>query len=166
MLLGSMKMGERHNRLARWECVFKAPFLRTEINARLYERDPRTPFGMFSKIWREEHCRTLNPYGSEDCPYDERDCALAYYAAVSHAQATPGVRSMPAFFRSVAKRMGLERADDKPLARDRVNRRTNGRTEAPRSGDAGAEGRGTAEGRAVSRTAPRSLASLFGEDDG
>jgi hypothetical protein len=70
----------------------------------------RPPFGDLHNQWRRQHCRTLNPYGSEDCPYPIEACARAFLDAVwvtSMAQATkPG-----AYFMKVARTSAAVRAD-------------------------------------------------------
>lgn len=123
------------------ECVFRGNrMLIDDVNPRLqdaWKKDGRNghfPFAAAQKVWRTEHCPRINPYGSEDCPYDRSDCTLAYYAAMIRAlDAHPD--NFVAFSRTVALNSGVDRADNKPLARDRV--RTNGhpvRTRGVRAG--------------------------------
>lgn len=78
----------------------------------------RTPFGDLRNQFRRQHCRTINPYGSEGCPYNTDTCALAFMDAVRvTCDARPKVPV--GYFRKVAKTMGAIRADSKPLARER-----------------------------------------------
>lgn len=98
-------------------CVFKGEFIRAQVDPRIKEMWPDAPFGNLRRLWREKHCATLNPYDSAYCPYSEPTCAIAFLLA---AQAT--VIAMPrnrsAYFRTVAHRSALSRAERKPLARE------------------------------------------------
>jgi len=79
-------------------------------------RVTRVPLGDLRNQFRRQHCRTLNPYGSDSCPYDRDVCALAFLDAVRvTCDAQPKVPV--GYFRKVAKTMGAIRADNKPLAR-------------------------------------------------
>ena len=104
----------------KWPCVFRDPFTKEEINKRLAALG--APIGAFTRVWRWEHCATLNPYGSDSCPYESEDCALAYF--ITAQQAMDAHTSKVGLFKALAKRKGIERADNKPLARDTV--RTDG----------------------------------------
>lgn len=159
----------------RWPCIFRRPEIRQDVNPRLQRAyrahikpDGHPPYSALQGLWRKEHCRTINPYGSESCPYEPRDCVLAYYQASMKAMEEPGVRSVTGFFRVLAKRYGLERSDNRPLARDRI-RSTNGSSQTkipdrprdPRSVDDGdEEGLGN-----VRRQSPRSIGSMLRTDD-
>lgn len=108
----------------RWECVFPHPASEL-VDERVDKRwkstfGGRTPFGDLRNQFRRKHCRTLNPYGSETCPYSRDVCALAFEDAVRvTCDARPGVPM--GYFMKVAKTLGAIRADAKPLARDRMN---------------------------------------------
>lgn len=108
----------------RWECVFPHPASEL-VDARVDKLwkaafGGRTPFGDLRNQFRRQHCRTLNPYGSDTCPYARENCALAFEDAVRvTADARP--RVPVGYFMKVAKTIGAIRADSKPLARDRMN---------------------------------------------
>jgi len=72
------------------------------------------PFGSLRQSWQELHCTTVNPHGSDGCTYRTEDCILAYWAAAQTAMSRPGVNDRRVYFRGIAKRMGLVRAEDKP----------------------------------------------------
>jgi len=103
-------------------CVFRTSFVREEIDPRIKAAWPgRAPWGDLRKTWKTEYCLRVNPTGyPEDCPFSEEDCALTFLQAVlivTEAE-RPG-----ALFRRVAATRGMERADQRPLARDRVPQR-------------------------------------------
>jgi len=104
----------------KWPCVFLGPIIRDEVNPILYDQFPKLPFGAFQRAWRKQHCATINPYGSESCPYDERDCAMAFLAAAEDAMAAK--TSPVGLFRAIARSTGLRRSESKPLARYRIVR--------------------------------------------
>ena len=100
-------------------CVFRTSFIREQIDPRIKAAWPgRAPWGDLRKTWKTEYCLRVNPTGyPEDCPFSEEDCALTFLQAVlivTEAE-RPG-----ALFRRVAATRGMERADQRPLARDRV----------------------------------------------
>jgi hypothetical protein len=105
-----------------WECAFPHPA--SEMTDKRVDEmwkdafGKRTPFGDLRNQFRRQHCRTLNPYGSDNCPYDKDVCALAFLDAV---MVTTAARpKVPVgYFRKVAKTMAAIRADGKPLARER-----------------------------------------------
>jgi hypothetical protein len=72
------------------------------------------PFGSMRQSWQQLHCATVNPHGSDGCTYRTEDCLLAYWAAAQTAMSRPGVDDRRVYFRGIAKRMGLVRAEDKP----------------------------------------------------
>lgn len=92
----------------------------------------KTPFGDLRNQWRREHCRTLNPYGSESCPYAPDICLGEFVHAVQRTvDAHP--RVPVGYFRKVARSSAARRADEKPLARDSTKVLT-GQTEQARVG--------------------------------
>lgn len=104
------------------ECVFKKGFVTETVDPLVDEMwiariGGKTPFGDLRNQWRRQHCRTLNPYGdSENCPYDEKDCARAFYAAVrevARAVDRAGELQRPVgYFIRVAKSSAARRADE------------------------------------------------------
>jgi hypothetical protein len=103
------------------KCVFTTEYIKTGIDPALkytYEQmGKKVPFGDFRRTWWREHCRQLD--GPELCPYESRDCALAFYKAASIVVKAdrPG-----AMFRVVARRAAMERLERKPLARETQSR--------------------------------------------
>ena len=77
------------------------------------------PFSRLRLSWKEQHCATLNPYRSVDCPYPERDCVLAFWQAVDQTIYNAERKHAMGYFRMMAKRSAIERAENKPLARER-----------------------------------------------
>ena len=71
----------------------------------------KVPFGDLRNQWRKQHCRTLNPYGSDDCPWDKRDCIKAYSDAIDKM-----FRAKPdkpvGYFIKVARVDAARRADE------------------------------------------------------
>ena len=146
-------------------CVFRGSFVREQVDPRIKEAWPgRAPWGDLRKTWKTQHCLRVNPTGyPEDCPYSEEDCAMSFLqAALIVASADrPG-----AMFRVLAANRGAERADNRPLARDRVPTRRTSDMGLPRE---------TGEVRVVAaapdqalhgrRTAPVSIGSLLGSYD-
>jgi hypothetical protein len=110
-------------RRTRFACVFRDPFVREQIDPRIQSEWKAmygcgAPFGDLRRTWRKEHCATINPYGSEGCPYEAKDCAMAFYAAVQSSMG-PHITRPAGYFRKVARSTGIVRADNKPLSRDR-----------------------------------------------
>ena len=142
----------------KWPCVFRGIFIREVVDPkvkRAYDAEKKKAnFGDLRRTWREEHCKTLNPYGSDTCPYPEHDCALAFYKAATDAAVAdnPG-----GAFRRKARIMALDRAENKPLSRDAPTREA-------RSGDAGPAPADLREGSGVYRppTRPVRIGSMFG----
>ena len=103
-----------------WPCVFPEPASSVDerVDVRWKETfRSRTPFGDLRNMFRRHHCRTLNPYGSDTCPYAPDRCAAAFEDAVrvtcdNHPKVPVG------YFIRVAKTMAAIRADAKPLPRD------------------------------------------------
>jgi hypothetical protein len=141
------------------KCVFSDKFVREQIDPRikeLYENNSKqAPFGDFRRTWRIEHCGRLDP-----CPFERRDCALAFFRAAGLAVRADNPGAM---FRTVAKRHALERADSRPLARETPTTSPlfdAGRMGSPASGS-GDPGRGVH--RSTSR--PVRIGSLLGGVD-
>jgi hypothetical protein len=110
-------------RKTRFACVFRDPFVREQIDPRIQalwkaEYGVGAPFGDLRRTWRKEHCATINPYGSEGCPYEAKDCAMAFLAAVQ-SSIGPNITRPAGYFCKVARSTGIVRADNKPLTRDR-----------------------------------------------
>ena len=141
----------------KWPCVFRNKIIRESVNPQLHREDPTTPYAAFQKVFRQEHCATLNPYGSESCPYPPEDCALAYLRDAQTTLWNANPKTRIGYFRKVTRSSAAIRADNKPLAREIL--RTNGQ-------DAGGPvGRGDEEGRDVRSRRLRSIGDLFGGDD-
>ena len=107
----------------RYPCVFSDSFTKEQIDPRVQREwmeahGKGAPFGDLRRSWKGEHCATINPYGSDSCPYAREECATAFLSAVQTA-CSPGIRNSAAYFKKVAKSTGLTRAENKPLARDR-----------------------------------------------
>lgn len=115
-----MSRSSRLPKKTKHPCVFSTAFVREQVDPRVQEAfaagGRKAPFGDLRQQWRKQHCQTLNPYTSDTCPYPPEDCALAFLAAVEHAadKASP-----VGYFRKIARTMALDRADNKPLERDR-----------------------------------------------
>jgi hypothetical protein len=109
------------------------------------------PFGRLRLNFQREHCRAINPYGGE-CPYREEECGSAFLSAVQNSL-LPWVADPAAYFVKVAHSSGVERADNKPLAREKHREKEPGHAgDAPvrfrtgSGGDVGSIG-GTQAGR-------------------
>lgn len=101
-------------------CLFTHEIFHSVDDAvdRLYkERGKRAPFGDFRRTWWRYHCLQLS--GPDNCPYEPRDCALAFYrvAQLSVDATRPG-----AMFRVIARDHAVKRLEGKPLARDQESR--------------------------------------------
>lgn len=96
------------------------------------------PFGNLRLLFRQEHCRRINPYGSDSCPYEEYECAYAFYlCAIGTVSSARDRRTASGYFRAIAKTTGMKRAEDKPLMRYRRETQLDP-TQAPRrSSDTG-----------------------------
>ena len=152
----------------KYPCVFSTTFLKEQVDARLYELDKKTPFGAFRKIWKEEHCSRINPYGSESCPFTSEDCSMAFYQVAKRALLNNDTRNQRVgFFRKDARWTGIERSENKPGLRGgpeqgpfhvlgREGGMGAGQQPAERLDDRGAVG--------LRRAAPRSIGSLLRGD--
>lgn len=124
-----MPRSARTSKKGNHPCVFSTEFVREQVDPRVKEafaaHGRKAPFGDLRQQWRRQHCQTLNPYSSDFCPYPAEDCALAFLAAVERSadKASP-----VGYFRKIARSMALDRADHKPLERERGT--------TPRSGHA------------------------------
>jgi hypothetical protein len=143
---------------ARRSCIFRTEFCRAQVDPRVQEQwlartGKKAPFGDLRRTWVREHCVRVAP-DQGLCPYPERDCALAFLAAV---QTSLTARTNPAgYFRRVSKTMALDRLDAKPLSRDQ---------EGPRAPDHVADG--DAEGQWLRRATSRlvSIGDVLGTID-
>jgi hypothetical protein len=105
-------------------CVFNSSFVREQIDPRVkaaWEQrfEVKAPFSRLRLSWREEHCQTLNPYGSETCAYREEQCAMSFLAAVEATTANArDVSGAVGYFRRVARSDATRRADEKPMRRE------------------------------------------------
>lgn len=99
----------------RWPCCFAHPSVRDAIDPWISDSwlriiGGKVPFGDIRNQWRKHHCRTLNPYGSEDCPDDKIDCALIFQECVKLTlKAKP--KKPVAYFIKVARMRAAQRAD-------------------------------------------------------
>jgi len=132
------------------------------------------PFSAAQKVWREEHCATINPYGSDGCPFDKAECTYAY-AREARSSITQDPANFVGLFRTAAKRSGLDRAENKPRMRTHGHADgTPGVRDHPRAGSLDdleetphqllRRVADEAE-RGLRRAAPRSVGSMFGEID-
>lgn len=120
------------------KCVFRTAFIREEIDPRVQRAWQETyetgaPFGKLRQMWKTVHCSKVDPYNT-GCPYSESDCGMAFLIAVERTVGAHPDRPT-GYFRAVALTLGLDRADNKPLARDIVRRmdvRKEGHTTGPR----------------------------------
>ena len=106
-------------------CVFSTAFIRETVDpvvASVWEErlGTKAPFGKLRQMWKTQHCTKDDPYNT-GCPYPMEDCALAFLIAVQRTAAAHPARPT-GYFRTVALTLGLDRADNKPLARDIVRR--------------------------------------------
>ena len=155
----------------RWQCVFPQPASEMVDSAvdEMWKAafHKRTPFGDLRNQFRRQHCRTLNPYGSETCPYAMEVCALAFMDAVRvTCDAKPTVPV--GYFRKVAKTMAAIRADGAPLARNRGRINVLVEHEAAEFSESHADQRGSSEtgleeekGRASPPTGPISIGDVL-----
>jgi hypothetical protein len=116
-----MKPTPKGRRPSRQSCVFKEPFVREQIDPRVKSLWEKTtgkpaPFGRLRMNFQREHCSKINPYAGE-CPYRVEECGMAFLSAVQ-ASLLPWIEDPAAYFVKVARSAGIERADNKPLARE------------------------------------------------
>jgi hypothetical protein len=77
------------------------------------------PWGSLRRSFREFHCRVINPYGSDTCPYPPGLCVAAFYQSFLDSWIA---RDPRVYFITVTRSIAAKRADEKPLARDRDDR--------------------------------------------
>lgn len=162
----------------KWKCVFHNPQMRAVVDPWISTEWRRkyggsAPFGDLRNQWRSKHCRTLNPYGSDDCPFAASKCVSAYSDAVTKTlQAKPD--NPMGYFIKVARVDAARRADDvvdKKIGRRYGATETNvPAAETPPhegSGQTGDETRGLPEGRGMRSPAarPTSIGDLLGSID-
>jgi hypothetical protein len=110
----SDKPRARYRRTSReWPCIFGLPIARERLDPALQKlwgsrRDDRPKWGDLRTIFRREHCRTVNPWGSETCPFKPEECALAFYQAVEQSL---GARNPYGYLIPISRLSGARRAD-------------------------------------------------------
>ena len=137
------------------KCIFSTEFVRAEVDPRVQAQwqsayGKGAPFGKLRQIWKEVHCTKVDPYNT-GCPYAQSDCALAFLVGVERTLGAHPARPT-GYFRAVALNLGLDRADNKPLARDTLRRtdvHKEGDTEGRRSGAQEGQGMRSATNRPV-----------------
>lgn len=97
-----------------WPCVFNDDFVRDQIDPRIKteweaRRDDKPKWGDLRTTFRKEHCRRINPWGSESCPFKPEDCALAFLQGVQRSLVA---RNPHGYFVQVARSGGAARADE------------------------------------------------------
>lgn len=117
-----MKSTPRRPRYSSHPCMFRGELIH-EVDRRVAKQWAArylqgAPFGRLRLSWKEQHCATLNPYRSVDCPYSERDCVLAFWQAVDQTIYNAERKHAMGYFRMMAKRSAIDRAENKPLARE------------------------------------------------
>ena len=163
----------------RWPCIFSTKIVHDAIDPWISTRWEQTlggkpPFGDLRNQWRKQHCRTLNPYGSEDCPFDQTDCAMHFQEAVKKTMlARP--KSPVGYFRTVARMDAAHKADEGLTRRIRRRYSPDGTNvpppetaaRSPRSGHAGNETEGLQKGRRVRspEDGPQGIGELLGSLD-
>lgn len=93
---------------ARWPCVVGSH--RREAVEIMAGYLPPGRFGPFIRAWRIYHCQTVNPYGSDGCPYPASSCLAAFREAIEAA--SQAAKPIPYFVR-YAHQSGLNRAEDR-----------------------------------------------------
>jgi hypothetical protein len=146
-------------------CVFSTAFVKEGIDPRVKDEwesafGAKAPFAKLRQMWKTQHCVQVDPYNT-GCPYPEVDCSLAFLVAVQRTAGAHPDRPT-GYFRAVAHSMGLDRADNKPLARDTLTR-----TDVHKEGHPGGRGSGSEEGQDVRRstTRPVRIGELLGAFD-
>jgi hypothetical protein len=132
------------------KCVFSTPFIHDQVDPRVDEawREAyrvKAPFAKLRQMWKTQHCVQVDPYNT-GCPYSTEDCAMSFLVAVERTVGFHPERPT-GYFRAVAHSMGLDRADNKPLARDTL-RRTDVRKEGNTRGLEGRSETGRSSDRA------------------
>ena len=132
---------------AEWPCIFPTPLATERLDPavkKLWEtrRDDRPKWGDLRTTFRRSHCRLVNPWGSETCPFKPEDCALAFYQALEHSL---DARNPYAYFITVCKSMGAARADlgvelRARMRTDDANEGAMGRTSDPSLRERSADG--------------------------
>ena len=107
----------------RYPCIFGTSLVKEHVDPVINElfklHGVKPNWGDMRRTWQLKHCAELNPYGSESCPFGQKDCAVAFMEAVEETlRARP--KRFGALFRYVANRTGGERADE--AQRSRHNR--------------------------------------------
>lgn len=110
-----------------WPCIFNGDFVREQVDPRIKtaweeRRSDKPKWGDLRNTFRREHCRAINPWGSETCPFAEEDCALAFLQGVLSSLKA---RNPHGYFIKVARSSGSYRADEG------VERRARMRTDVP-----------------------------------
>lgn len=100
----------------KWPCIFTDDRFRNDTLPHLWKTEPGAPIGVFTKLFRTQHCQTINPYGSEACPFDPRECSFEFLVIAEESMLAR--KSPIGLFRLIAKNRGMNRAENKPLARD------------------------------------------------
>jgi hypothetical protein len=122
---------------ATWPCVFDSDFVREQVDPRILtaweaQRSDKPKWGDLRTTFRREHCQTINPYGSETCPFRAEDCAIAFLKGVT---ASLGARNAHGYFIRVARSMAAARADEGVRMRaEKARMRTGEGEEADRGG--------------------------------
>ena len=155
-----------------YPCIFRQPSISDVENFEESVYDVwrsvvggKMPIGDLRNMWRRHHCATLNPYGSEHCPYPIADCVRAY-ERVTRATILVKPVSPVGYFIRVAKTDAAKRADEKPLTRAPASdslTRTDGSDEPTRSGNPGPTNEGPDAGQGVRRpqSGPQSIGDLL-----
>lgn len=96
-----------------WPCIFKDPIATERLDPsikKLWEsrRGDRPKWGDLRTTFRRDHCRTVNPWGSETCPFKVEECALAFYRSIEQSL---NARNPYGYFTRVCRSSGAARAD-------------------------------------------------------
>jgi hypothetical protein len=116
------KQGDKvvDKRSVKFPCIFRGLDIKPtddRIQAAWKERHGQgAPFGSLRQQWRKQHCATINPYGSDGCPYTIDQCISAFEATVMETL-KPQVIDSRVYFISAARSSGLTRAETKPSPR-------------------------------------------------
>jgi hypothetical protein len=99
----------------RFPCIFTGET--GKVAAEGVRRMGGTQYAAYQKLWRTEVCARINPYGGEYCAFRKGDCMIAYLDLV---QDQLDLGTGLGWFRTEAKRRGLERSENKPHNRTDV----------------------------------------------